>query len=376
MYPGTALLIWITAFLAARPGFAEDLPQYAAHTYENTAGGRLNYLLHTPPGYQAAESYPLVINFHGYCGVETCTYPNAIQNWKWGRYDSLLVCDSIQQKHPSFVLAPRLLTGDQRWVDVDYHQPSYSINQVSRSVYMRLAGEIIDKIISEFSIDTGRMYVTGFSMGGFAVWDLILRNPRRYSAAIPISGAGDPSAAEDIAHMPIKIFHSGTDTTVPYAGSRLMYNDLQQACGNCSRIDYHEFAMGEELPGVSDSLTFSQLKHYKTAFNVSHVAGLMDWLFAHRKPATALSLQRTGRQGVPPLWARIDNDGSIALRFSGYAPRVDAGIHITTLQGRSFVCDAHIIQDGIRLRPESKLAKGIYVLTFPSLSSSIPLVIR
>ena len=69
-------------------------------------------------------------------------------------------------------------------------------------------------------------------MGAFGVWDLIMRNPDLISAAVPISGAGDPQQAERIKDVPIWCFHGADDPTVPCETSTPVMADALKAAGS------------------------------------------------------------------------------------------------------------------------------------------------
>jgi predicted peptidase len=98
-------------------------------------------------------------------------------------------------------------------------------------------------------------------MGGYGTWDIILRNPRLFAAAIPVCGAGDPSKAADIAHLPVWAFHGDSDPTVPVSGSRDMVEALRQADG---KIQYTEY------PGVGHSSWVNAWKEQS----------LIPWIFS------------------------------------------------------------------------------------------------
>ena len=103
---------------------------------------------------------------------------------------------------------------------------------------MKLAVEILDLVTDEFNIDSNRVYVTGQSMGGYGTWDLILRYPKRFAAAVPVCGAGDPASAKRIAHIPIWAFHGDRDKTVPTRGTQKMIEALKQAGGRAKYTEY------------------------------------------------------------------------------------------------------------------------------------------
>lgn len=100
--------------------------------------------------------------------------------------------------------------------------------------------QIMDSVEKEFSIDPARIYVTGQSMGGFGTWDIIMRYPKKFAAAIPICGGGDPSQAKNIAHLPIWTYHGDKDNAVPIAGTREMVEALKKADGNIKYSEYKD----------------------------------------------------------------------------------------------------------------------------------------
>ena len=71
--------------------------------------------------------------------------------------------------------------------------------------------DLVDSLIREFTIDTNRLYITGWSMGGFGTWDMITLFPNRFAAAIPMSGGGHPALVSRIGNTPIWDFHGALD---------------------------------------------------------------------------------------------------------------------------------------------------------------------
>lgn len=114
-------------------------------------------------------------------------------------------------------------------MNTPWRKESYSISKIPISKELELVVQILDAVKKKFSIDSLRIYVTGQSMGGYGTWDIVLRHPNRFAAAVPVCGAGDPTQAKNIAHIPIRAFHGDNDTTVPTKGSREMIEALKQA---------------------------------------------------------------------------------------------------------------------------------------------------
>lgn len=54
-------------------------------------------------------------------------------------------------------------------------------------VSAREVSALIDHLMTEYSIDPGRIYATGFSMGGIKCWDLYEQIPERFAALLPMN---------------------------------------------------------------------------------------------------------------------------------------------------------------------------------------------
>ena len=129
---------------------------------------------------------------------------------------------------------------------------------------MRLVMEILDSLDKELPIDPDRRYVTGLSMGGFGSFDLCVRRPNGFAAAVPICGGARTENAAKIAHVPLWIFHGGADPVVPVELSRNIVEALEKAGASPKYTEY---------PGVGhDSWT----KAYQEP-------ELVDWLLGQRR---------------------------------------------------------------------------------------------
>lgn len=106
-----------------------------------------------------------------------------------------------------------------------------------------IAFDALDAAIEELGADESRVYVSGISMGGYGTFAAALRDPRRFTAVVPVCGGvghRDPrAAAERIAHLPLWIFHGDADTVVPVSESRTIVDALRDAGAN---VRYSEYA--------------------------------------------------------------------------------------------------------------------------------------
>ncbi len=213
-----------------------------------------------PTSPSAPKVYPLVLFLHGAGG-------RGADNWGQIKDQPAallaLAGDAVQVKHPCIVVAPQC-PGGKQWVNTPWGKGSYSQDKVAISAELKRVLEALAQLRTEFQVAPNRIYVTGISMGGYGTWDIILREPKLFAAAMPVCGAGDPSRAASVAKMAIWAFHGDKDGVVPVAGSREMIEALKKAGG---APKYTEF------PGVGHA-----------SWTPAHATeGLWEWLFAQKR---------------------------------------------------------------------------------------------
>ena len=194
---------------------------------------KMPYRLFTPKGYDPERPYALILYLHGAGDRGSDNQQQFSQLTMW------LARSKHQIETPAFVLAPQCPSGMQ-WVDTPWKKGSYSVEQTPLSEPMRAALEILDAVQAEYNIDPDRILITGVSMGGFGAWDLVARFPERFAAVMPVCGAGDPSKAASIAHVPAWIFHGERDYTVPTRGAREMVKALTDAGASPIYVEYKD----------------------------------------------------------------------------------------------------------------------------------------
>jgi len=222
-------------------------------SYENN-GFVLPYRIYIPKNYDCGEKYPLLIFLHGAGERGTDNEKQLIHMQYFFNDPSSPVYDSI-------VLAPQC-PEDSQWVLWPWEKGNYSIEETPESPGLETLCMLIDDCRDFYNVDDDRIYVTGLSMGGFGTWDLLARHGARFAAGMPVCGGGDPSYAELLKRIPIRVFHGSEDSAVPVSGSRQMFAAIRKAGGEL--IDYTEF--DGEGHGIWD-------KVYEDRDNI-------DWLFA------------------------------------------------------------------------------------------------
>ena len=213
------------------------------------------YRIYKPANYNPKTRYPLVLCLHGAGGRGDDNKSRGTQAFV------ALSSSSVQKAYPAFLLTPQC-PKDKTWVNAS-RKGSYAVSKTPISKQMALVQETLHSVVTKFSIDPARIYVTGQSMGGFGTWDVIMRNPKLFAAAVPVCGGADPSQSKSIAHLPIWIFHGEKDRVVHTKLSREMVAALRKAG---SKVKYTEY------PGVGHAC-------WTRAWSEKE---LIPWLFKQR----------------------------------------------------------------------------------------------
>ena len=150
----------------------------------------LNYFLYVPEG--AKKGMPLVIFLHGK-GED-----GKIEQVKKLAPVTSVVNGLVQGSEQFIFLAPAAPTG-KLWLE-------------SGKTTWDSLNALIDTISNEYSIDINRLYLTGFSAGGCAVWKLVENFPTKYRAAVTVSCSGDIKTASNFKHTPIYAIAGANET--------------------------------------------------------------------------------------------------------------------------------------------------------------------
>ena len=231
---------------------------FQKESFTASNGLTLPYRIFIPEDYSEDYAYPVVLLLHG-AGERGTDNEKTLNNVVPNLYTK-----KSSPFYHAIVIVPQC-PENMQWVDTPWANGNYSIDNVPISKPMTAAVELLDSIIANYSINTDRQYVTGLSMGGFGTWDLLMRFPDRFAAAIPYCGGADPSQAENLAKIPIYTFHDTTDPSVPVSGTQAVVKAIQDAGG--SLITYKEttgkghnvWNTGSQTPGLSTWL-FEQRK--------------------------------------------------------------------------------------------------------------------
>lgn len=108
--------------------------------------------------------------------------------------------------------------------------------------------KFIEQIIKEYNVDETRIYLTGFSMGGYGTWYTAMARPDLFAAIAPVSGGGMAWNAE-VLNMPVWAFHGSDDDVVSVLQSEEMVESMKKSGRNIkfSNLEGRGHNIGKEV---------------------------------------------------------------------------------------------------------------------------------
>lgn len=183
---------------------------------------------------------------------------------------------------PSIIIAPQCplnVDGDVKmWIERDKYVGSdlYSTDD-PQTPYLKAASELLDYIVETYNGDNDRLYLAGSSNGAGACWDLIVRNPGKFAAAIPVSGGREDKDFSQygaaLASTPFWTFHGDADATLPVEGTRAIVKAARDAGASEENAKYIE------VPGAD----------HNTIWKIAaQTPGIAEWMFSKSKGTNAV----------------------------------------------------------------------------------------
>lgn len=158
----------------------------------------IRYAISIPQGYSPSTAVPLVLALH-YGGSPNGAAQGVL----------LTLVQPAFAELGAIVVAPESLRGAWNTAENDH-----AVNA------------LLEAVQGSYRIDTRRIAVTGFSMGGSGVWYFAGKYPERFSAAIPVAGMPPPSAEKW--RTPVFAVHSRDDEVMPIGPTETRIRELQK----------------------------------------------------------------------------------------------------------------------------------------------------
>ncbi|NEU05482.1 dienelactone hydrolase family protein [Clostridium senegalense] len=180
---------------------------YESFKLQRDIKSTLSYLVYLPQSYNTNVKMPLILSLHGSgeCGK------NIEGVKKWGIHKILRLNDNF----PFIVVSPQCPNGEI-W-----------------EMQFNALKDLLDKIENDYNIDAERIYLTGYSLGGYGTWNFAILNPERFTAIVPISGGAiSPKKALCLKNLPIWVAHGDNDTAVNFEESKRIVDCLKKYNSN------------------------------------------------------------------------------------------------------------------------------------------------
>ena len=227
------LTLSIASPLGAQTGFIDRVVSVGGESYR--------YQVYVPSNYAATAAWPVIVSLHGNGRQGT---DGMLQTGT----DFAIRIRENREPFPAIVILPQARPGT-RWFYPEMED---------------LVMAELRRTMAEFHIDTTRVYLHGFSMGGTGSYRIAFRWPTIFAAVIVVAGRvedGPPYTAAEIAidrqanpfvtapdpfemlarsikHIPMWIFHGDADERVPVDQSRKLVSALKRVGAS---VQYTEF---------------------------------------------------------------------------------------------------------------------------------------
>lgn len=175
---------------------------FESFKFEKNIKLTLNYMVYLPQSYDTIKKFPLILSLHG--SGERGNNIDSVK--KWGIHKMLRENDDF----PFVVVSPQCPNGEI-W-----------------EMHFNVLKDLLDEIENNYNIDNERIYLTGYSLGGYGTWNFAILNPEIFSAIVPISGgAVSPQKSFNLRNLPIWVAHGDADTVVQFEESKRIVDYLK-----------------------------------------------------------------------------------------------------------------------------------------------------
>ena len=218
--------------------------RYTLHP-AGTTSSSLGYAEYVPPSYGDHPS-PLLVFLHG-SGESGDGSADALSLQAEQAIPRHIANDGWPDERPFVVLAPQhedTADGSDYEHCDDVAFPGSCFNMTWHDLgHPSEAGcftpdevrDFITYAVGAYDVDPSRVYLTGLSCGGHAVWEYIEEyGNTQVAAAVPIAGEGRPAweaVGCGLASVPIWAFHGANDDLVDPQGSIVPITGLRNQCG-------------------------------------------------------------------------------------------------------------------------------------------------
>ena len=170
--------------------------------------GRLPFAFYGGEDLDGSKRYPLVVSLHGKSSDN--------ENGKQIGFARAFAAKENYSVRPCLILAPLC------------YQPHGATGGGWSADPGDECLDLIKDLVKKLPVvDPDRIYVVGYSMGGFGTWRFLQEESRLFAAGVPI--AGHSGGGGKLRSMPIWAFHGAKDTVVSVSGARTAAEALKRS---------------------------------------------------------------------------------------------------------------------------------------------------
>jgi len=269
---------------------AETLPNFRQLSYTDAETGKtLAYNLYVPADYDASKTYPLVC----FIADASSVGQNVTAPLTQGYGGIIWATQSEQAKHESIVLVPAypetVLDDHNGYVTTDY---------------LEMTVRLLESVESSYSVDPGRVYATGQSMGCMIFMVLAAEHPDLFAAELFVDGQWDITKLAGLESQNCFYFAAQGDSKALAGQKEVMdllsrdgtaYSSAEwdagwsaqqltdaarQLAAQGGAIHCVQWKLGTVLPAGTAAGTDEHMYSFDHAYTVE---GVRDWLFSQTK---------------------------------------------------------------------------------------------
>ena len=187
--------------------------------FRDHKGIEIQYRLYIPPeAKNSINPLPLVVVFHGSGQIGT---DNEAQ---LGVLPKLFASPEIQQKYPSYILAPQFPTRSS-----DYSMDTArQVLASSPRACVQTAIDLVDSLIHYLHADRSRIYAVGYSMGASTTINALSMRPGLFAAGISLAGIPQFNKGRARANIPLWLIHGLRDDVNSAASDLKFFNEFNR----------------------------------------------------------------------------------------------------------------------------------------------------
>ena len=273
--------------IASNKAFQPIVDDFRQYEYRG-----IPYNLFVPKDYDEKKLYPLVMFLADASANSDDPFLTLVQ----GTGGVIWATPEEQAKHPCFVLAPQ----------IPYGIPLIS-DDFTASPELETIKELLDEVVSRYSINKNRIYTTGQSQGCMASCELNVRYPDYFAASLLVSGQWNPetmAAKLTKKNLFIALSEGGprefpgmnaVSTALEAAGAKVaraylnarkskeeLNAQVQELIATGANILYAIYDAKTALP--DDGKDYPQMAHHSRGWEITYgIEAVRDWLLSQVK---------------------------------------------------------------------------------------------